>query len=40
MAETAKKRKDNSAIKLGSRISVSKYYFDNNTRQERYLGLS
>ena len=40
MAEIAKKRKTNSAIKLRSKISVSKYYSDDNTTEERCLGIA
>ena len=38
MAEIAKKGRGHSAIKIGSRISVPNNYFEDCTREEKYMG--
>ena len=38
MGEIAKKGRGHSVIKIGSRISVPNDYFENCTREEKYLG--
>lgn len=38
MAEIAKKGRGHSTIKIGSRVSVPKEFFYDNTREEKYMG--